>query len=146
MVWSTIVIVLVVAVFLFTFVIPIAQDQREGFVAGSNPPFVSGPYSTNKKINDRAIEYVSNREVMINNTNNLYNNLSSAMNPLLPAFFESSPDAAELNNIKKSINSKIPRNLTAAENRKLTTQKRNLRLQYDRTVGLYRPHIRPHYR
>ena len=72
-------IVLVVAVFLFTFVIPIAQDQAEGFVDGSgsgsnkpqgpskpnspgpskpnspapsiSPPFVSGPYSTNKKIN-----------------------------------------------------------------------------------------------
>ena len=141
-------IVLVVAVFLFTFVIPIAQDQAEGFVAGSgsgsgsnkpqgpskpnspgpskpnspgpsiSPPFVSGPYSTNKKINDQAIAYVSKRQGMIDNTNLLYNSLSSAMDPLLPSFVETkyNPDAAKLNDIKNSIKQKkLPQKLTQAQ-------------------------------
>ena len=130
-------IVLVVAVFLFTFVIPIARGQHEGFASGASsgssgsrassgaggsggagassgassgalsgaPIFVSGPYSTDPTLNAKAIAYISKRQGMIDNTNVLYNNLSSAMDPLLPSFIEDkrTPDGASLVKIKKAI-------------------------------------------
>jgi len=88
MVWSTIVIILVVAVFLYTFVIPLAKGHAtEGF-----------QFSTEPSINASMTHYVSERNQMKQYGNQIYNNLGSSLDPILPTFAMTTPAGNELSN------------------------------------------------
>jgi hypothetical protein len=89
MVWSTIVIILVVAVFLYTFVIPIAKEHatKEGF-----------QYSTEPSVNASMANYVGERNRMKQYGNQMYNNLGSSLDPILPTFPMATPAGNKLNN------------------------------------------------
>ena len=107
-------IILVVAVFLYTFVIPIAKDQaiKEGF-----------QYSTEPSVNADMRNYVGERNQMKQYGNQMYNNLGSALDPILPTFPMSTPAANRLGNpnISDAEYIKLYNSITRDANKKIAS-------------------------
>ena len=79
---STLLIVLLVVVFVATFIIPIARSRsKEGFDNYSN-----GGYQSYMG------DYISQRKKMINSGNRVYNALGASLDPILPTFAVASAD------------------------------------------------------
>ena len=72
---STVIVVLLVVVFIFTFIIPFARKKTEGFQSSSG-----GGYRTYMG------NYISERKGMITNGRRQYNALGASLDPILPTF------------------------------------------------------------